>query len=81
MVIAWLVNTMLPTIGKTYLFLIAIKEDQEVVKKTYLDDEDSSQIFETKSRLWKMRQGEREVADYYIKMLSLARVGMCLEEE
>ncbi|KAF3438740.1 hypothetical protein FNV43_RR21504 [Rhamnella rubrinervis] len=34
----------------------------------YLDSEDSSQIYEIKTRLWKMQQGDREVTYYYIEM-------------
>ncbi|RVX06892.1 hypothetical protein CK203_015029 [Vitis vinifera] len=31
--------------------------------------ENASQIFELKTRLWQMKQGDREVTEYYTKML------------
>lgn len=65
---------MLPVIGKTYLYLSTAKNVLEVVKDAYSDGEDSSQIFEIKSRLWQMRQGESEVINYYMEMLSLVKV-------
>lgn len=49
MVTAWLVNSMKPSIGKTYLFLPTAKDVWEAVKEMYFDSENSSQIFEIKS--------------------------------
>ena len=51
MVTAWLVNSMKPSIGKTYMFLPSAKEVWDAVRETYFDVENSSQIFEIKTRL------------------------------
>lgn len=71
LVIVWLVNSMKPSIGKTYLFLPTARDVWEAVKETYFDSENSAQIFEIKSRLWQKKQGEREVIDYYLEMTAL----------
>ena len=71
LVTAWLVNSMKPTIGKTYLFLPTAKDVWDAVRETYSDMENSSQIYEIKTRLWQLRQGEREVTEYYTEMRSL----------
>lgn len=52
MVIAWLVNSVKLAIGKTHLFLPTAKDICDSVKDTYFDVEDSSHIFEIKTRLW-----------------------------
>lgn len=71
MVIAWLVNSMKPSIGKTYLFLSTTKDVWDAIRETYFDDKNPSQIFEIKTRLWQMEQENREVTDYYMKMTFL----------
>ncbi|KAK5792654.1 hypothetical protein PVK06_033769 [Gossypium arboreum] len=71
MIIAWLINSMEASIGKPFLFLPTVKNVLDVVKDTYLDLENASQIFELKLKLWKARQGEKEVTFYYNEMMSL----------
>ena len=68
---AWLVNSMRSSIGKTYMFLPTAKKVWDIVRETYSDVENSSQIFEIKTRIWQLRQGEKEVTEYYIEMKSL----------
>lgn len=68
-VIAWLINSMKPIIGKTYLFIV--KEVWEGIRETYFDVEDSYRIFKLKTRLWQMKQGEKELTNYYMKMVTL----------
>lgn len=45
MVIAWLLNSIEPAIGKPYLFLPTAKDVWEAVRETYSDVENVSQIF------------------------------------
>lgn len=54
MVIAWLINSMEPTIGKSYMFLLTTKEVWDAVS----DLENSSQIFLLKMNLWQSKQGD-----------------------
>ncbi|KAK3029863.1 hypothetical protein RJ639_038297 [Escallonia herrerae] len=71
LIIAWLINSMEPTIGKPYLFLPTAKDVWEAVRETYSDVENSSQIFDLKTKLWKSKQGEREVTVFYNEIVSL----------
>lgn len=61
---AWLVNSMKPLISKTYLFMPIAKDIWEAAREIYSDTEDSSQIFEIKTRLWQMKQGDKDVTKY-----------------
>ncbi|RDX96415.1 hypothetical protein CR513_20919, partial [Mucuna pruriens] len=70
LVIAWLINSMEPTIGKPHLFLPTAKDVWEAVRDLYIDLENSSQIFELKMRLWKARN-DRDVTIYYTKLVTL----------
>lgn len=49
------VNSMEPVIGKPFMFLPTTKDVWEVVRDTYSDLENSSQIFGLKSKLWKAK--------------------------
>ncbi|KAL6317167.1 hypothetical protein AAG906_029919 [Vitis piasezkii] len=62
---------MKPSIGKTYMFLPTAKDVWDAIRETYSDAENASQIFEIKTRLWQMKQGDREVTEYYTEMLGL----------
>ena len=59
LIIAWLINSMEPVVGKLHLFLPTTNDVWDVVRDMYSDVENSSQIFELKTKLWKSRQGER----------------------
>lgn len=39
--------------------------------ETYSDFENSSQIFYIKTKLWQLKQNDREVTDYYIEIKTL----------
>ena len=43
----------------------------DVVRDMYSDVDNSSQIFELKTKLWKSRQGDRDVKTYYNEMVTL----------
>ncbi|XP_057952074.1 uncharacterized protein LOC131146466 [Malania oleifera] len=82
MVTAWLVNSMKPSIGKIYLFLPTMKDVLDPVREMYSNVESYSQIFEMKTRLWKMRQGERDVTKYFMEMTHLwQELDLSIEEE
>ena len=65
------INSIKPAIGKTYMFLPKAKDVWDGIRETYSDAENASQIFELKTRLWKMKQGDRKVTKYYTEMLGL----------
>lgn len=66
-----LVNSMLLAIEKTYLFLSTTRDVSEVVKETYSNGKDFYHIFEFKTRLWQLKQEQRDVTDYYMEIISL----------
>ena len=47
-----LINSMKPTIGKTYMFLPTVKDVWDAIWETYSDAENASQIFKFKMQLW-----------------------------
>ncbi|RVW57736.1 hypothetical protein CK203_117384 [Vitis vinifera] len=47
------------------------KDVWDAIWETYSDAKNASQIFELKTRLWQMKQGDREVTEYYTEMLGL----------
>ena len=51
LVIAWLINSMEPAIGKPHLFLPTAKDVWDAVQDMYSDIENFSQIFELKMKL------------------------------
>ena len=53
------------------MFKKIAKEVWDSVRETYSDLENSSQIFELKTKLWQLKQGDRDVATYYNKMVTL----------
>nr|KJB63360.1 hypothetical protein B456_010G130900 [Gossypium raimondii] len=55
MIIAGLLNSTEPSIGKPYLFLPTTKDVWEAVRKTYSDVDNFSQIYELKTKLWRAR--------------------------
>ena len=65
------INSMKPAIGKTYMFLPTAKDVWDAIRETYSNAKSASQIFELKTRLWQMKQGDREVTEYYTEMLGL----------
>lgn len=48
------------------------KDIWDAVQEIYLDAEDSSQIFEIKTKLYS-KQGERDVIEYYMEMITLCQ--------
>ena len=62
---------MKPAIGKTYMSLPTAKDVWDAIRETYSDAKNASQIFKLKTQLWQMKQGDREVTEYYTEMLGL----------
>ncbi|KAL7593058.1 hypothetical protein Lser_V15G32577 [Lactuca serriola] len=64
-VMAWLVNSMNPNIGRTYLYYNTAHEIWKAVQEMYSDLENTSQCFEIRSALRSTNQGGRSVTEYY----------------
>lgn len=70
-VMAWLINSMEPSIGRTYLFYKTAKEIWEAVQEIYSDLENTSQCYEIRSKIWNTRQGNLTVTEYYNSLMEL----------
>ncbi|KAH9796155.1 retrovirus-related pol polyprotein from transposon RE1 [Citrus sinensis] len=70
-VMAWLVNSMEPNIGQTYLFYQTTAELWEAVKETYSDLENSSQLFELRNMARNLKQGDMDVTHYFNSLKNL----------
>ena len=81
LVTAWLLNSMKPFIVKPNMFLPIAQDVWDSVRETYFDLENSSQIFELKSKLWQTKQGDCEVTIYYNEMVTLwQELGQCYDD-
>ena len=65
MVMVWLVNSMDPEIGQTYLFLLTAKEMWDAINKTLSDLGNSTQVYEIKIRICETKKGALGVTKYY----------------
>ena len=70
LMIAWLINSMEPIIGKSYLFLPTAKDMREAVRETYFY---VAQIFELKIKLWQAKQDENAVLHIIMKWCPCGR--------
>ena len=58
------------------------KDVWDAIRETYSNAKSASQIFELKTRLWQMKQGDREVTEYYSEILGLWQdLDLSCEEE
>lgn len=82
LIMSWMINSMEPSIGKPYLFLSTAQDVWEAVKDCYSDLENSSQIYDLKTRLWQSKQGGQDVTTYYNLLLTLwQELDQCYEED
>ena len=65
MILLWFVNSAEQEISQTRMFLTTTKELWELVMVTYSDLENSAQIFELKSKIHDIKQGDQVVIKYY----------------
>ena len=76
-----LFNSMEAMIAKPNMFFPTAKDLQDYIHKTYLDLENSSQIFELKSKLQQSKQADREITIYYNEMVILwQELDQCYED-
>ena len=65
MVMSWLLNTMEAHISHNFPFHKTTKSLWEAVAKRYSDHDNSSEIFEVKTKLRNLRQGNNDVGLYF----------------
>ena len=64
-VMAWLINSMEPKIGRRYLFCKTANEIWTTVQEMYSDLQNAAQCFEVRSALRYTRQGNKSVTEYF----------------
>jgi hypothetical protein len=61
MVMSWLINSMHPEIGETFLLYPTAAEIWQAAREIFSNSEDMSELFETENTLHDLRQGEMSV--------------------
>ena len=70
-IMAWLINSMEPKIGRTYLFYKTAKEVWNDVQEIYSDLENTAQCFDIRSAIRNTKQGNLGVMEYYNNLMEL----------
>nr|XP_004513812.1 uncharacterized protein LOC101489272 [Cicer arietinum] len=65
LVMTWLLNSMTTEAGETFMYYSTAAEIWSVARETYSNTDNTSAIFEIKSLLHELRQGDTTVTDYY----------------
>ncbi|RVX00497.1 hypothetical protein CK203_036922 [Vitis vinifera] len=65
MVISWLINSMTNDIGENFMYYGTTKEIWDAARETYSNIDNTSAIFEIKSILQDLRQGDSTVTEYF----------------
>ncbi|XP_052190011.1 uncharacterized protein LOC127799834 [Diospyros lotus] len=68
---AWLINSMEPKIGRTYLFYKTAKEVWDAVQELYSDLKNTAQCFEIKVVIRTTKQSGLSVTEYYNNLVEL----------
>ncbi|KAI4351191.1 hypothetical protein L6164_005570 [Bauhinia variegata] len=71
MVSSQLINAMVPEIKRSFMFLPTAHDIWEVVRDSYYDGEDMSRLFEIQTKIWELKQGDREVTAYWLEISAL----------
>ena len=67
-VMAWLINSMEPKIGKIFMFLQTAKASWDSAKKKYSNIDNAAQIFDLKTRMKEIKQGNMSMNQYHTKL-------------
>ena len=65
LVMSWLLNTMTTEIGEDFLYFSIAKEIWDVAQETYSNVDNTSAIFEIKSLLHDLKQGNSTITEYF----------------
>ncbi|RVW98281.1 hypothetical protein CK203_034262 [Vitis vinifera] len=65
MVMSWLINSMTNDIGENFMYYGTTKEIWDAARETYSNIDNTSAIFEIKSILQDLRQGDSTVTEYF----------------
>lgn len=71
LVMAWLVNSMEPEIGQTFLLYSTVKELWDSAKATFSDFENSAYMCELRDKTRNLKQGDQDVTSYFHSLTKL----------
>ncbi|XP_054821301.1 uncharacterized protein LOC129320121 [Prosopis cineraria] len=71
LVASWLVNSMTPQIRRSFMFLPTARDIWDAVKESYSDGEDGARIYDLKTRSWQIKQGERDLTEFWLELVSV----------
>ena len=71
LIVAWLLNSLSPTIAATVEMLSSAAEVWKTLKKLYSDEGNVMLMAETEERVSELRQGEKSVMDYVAELQHL----------
>jgi len=71
LVTSWLLNAMVPTMRRSFMFIPSAKDIWNAVKEAYGKRPTASLVFDLRSRLWTVRQGNRPLSAYYLEKTTL----------
>lgn len=71
MIMSWLLHSIQPEIGKTYMFLKTAKDIWEATAQTYSNVGMKAHIYELKTKIHNTKQGSFSVTEYYNTIKSL----------
>jgi len=64
-VMTWLLNSLQENISSSVMFLTAAKEMWDTLKVMYDNEKNLLRVFEIYKRLFKLKQGDRSVPEFY----------------
>ena len=65
MVMSWLLNSMTNETGENFMYYKTAKEIWDAARETYSNTENTSAVFEIKSILHDLRQGDLSITEYF----------------
>ena len=68
---AWIINSIEPKVGRPFLFYKTTKEVWDAVQEIYLDLENTAQCFEVRAAIRTTKQGSLGVTEYYNNLMEL----------
>ncbi|KAI4346246.1 hypothetical protein L6164_013314 [Bauhinia variegata] len=74
LVSSWLINAMAPEIKQSFMFLPSAHEIWEAVHDSYCDGKDMAKLFEIKTKIWEMKQGDRDMTAYWLEISALCHI-------
>ena len=70
-VAGWLINSMVPSLRRCFMYMMTSKEIWEGVKAAFGARGNATRIFDIKTKVWDLKQKDLTLGDYYIAKTTL----------